>query len=334
MNNTPSTYHTVCNGQWFITQATLQDKLETILTHGMEKTLYTEVIANFASYVQGIPSTLAPFNKHGGLLELSLQRACAAVEYMAYVSSPPASFPVYHYAVFTASLLYDIGSMMNWRVMACSDHGAPTIQWNPLYGTMSALGIRYYRYACDTITSNTPCITLGLAMHIIRGQGFSFLSQHAGMLTQWIHTLLADEQYSGETLYRLVYRLVRSFRMTFHSGFFNNPNRIKPLIFFKKPLIDATSSSLEHQWLTWLRNITKKRAHPWPRRSDGVYISNRWIKAFLKEQAVSYEYFASCVNQFAKAKERGWVLDPTLIYHTIPSVTSARTSSVSYRQLA
>jgi hypothetical protein len=155
-------------------------------------------------------------------------------------------------------------------------------------------------------------------------------TQHAGMLTQWIHTLLADEQYSGETLYRLV----RSFRMTFHSGFFNHSSRIKPLISFKKPLIDTTSSSLEHQWLTWLRNITKKRSYPWPRRSDGVYIANRWVQAFLKEQAVSYEYFASCVNQFSKAKGRGWVLDPTLIYHKIPPVTSVHASSVSYRQLA
>lgn len=115
--------------------------------------VFMSVINNFAEFVQDLPETQTSYFAHqGGMLDYSLERTvmtmhmCSA--YLTKGDQTLASVSAYEmlwaYAVFTASLLLDIGIIASKHFVTLYDEADNFIKnWSPYAGSMLGQGVGY-----------------------------------------------------------------------------------------------------------------------------------------------------------------------------------------------
>lgn len=173
--------------------------------------LYLKVIHNFVEFVQQLPETRGAYYAYkGGLLDHGLDRTYRALTLCrAYllpaqeraVAIIPRQQALWVYAVFTASLLLDIGKATTKLYIDLFDHkGAVLKRWVPFEGAMTLKSppASYYRF--DFEKENRERLryltTPLLARQLLPLEGFNWIASDKDILESWL-AMLEDDQSGG-----------------------------------------------------------------------------------------------------------------------------------------
>jgi integrating conjugative element relaxase (TIGR03760 family) len=180
---------------------------------------YLKAIYNFAEFVQNLPETKSSFYSHeGGLLDHALDRAYRALiltrAYLlpagALAETVSETEALWIYAVFTASLLLDVGKVpVRFTVHLCNQKGETLTQWRPYDGSMlNVENVSRYRYEFEVERNDRlrRLSTLILACDLLPKEGFAWLSSNKEILEAWL--ALFDEDQSGGGLLLQIIPLV------------------------------------------------------------------------------------------------------------------------------
>ncbi|MBB71215.1 MAG: hypothetical protein CMF50_02300 [Legionellales bacterium] len=170
--------------------------------------LYLDAIHHFADFVQGLPAVrIAPYNYHGGMLDLGLERAYVTLlnyrkEFPIKGIKPedmPPSLARWTYALFTAGMLYGIGQIAaTYWVTVCDEHGKDGTRWQPIVCPMGRLNT-HYRYGFETINRDPIAsrATLMISKMILPDAGLAWIAEDKDILNYWLAILENDESGSG-----------------------------------------------------------------------------------------------------------------------------------------
>ncbi len=154
--------------------------------------LYVSLIERFSEFVQILPATTE--GKLGNLLSESLARAILATK-TAYESDPDKfkQEPRYAYAIFSASLLLNIGAITNSKVTLSDKDGRFLADWLPYHGSLVGKGQYYkiHRYLEVPAYLHRHVTTI-LARQLMPELGFSWLAEDARLFHMWLALLNGD----------------------------------------------------------------------------------------------------------------------------------------------
>ncbi len=180
------------------------------LSHENYQDLCASLLTRVAEYMQNLPETRnSYYAQNGGLLEHTLQRTSTALnvlrEYFLPDGSEAAQLTqpqtLWAYAIFTASLLHDIGKLVTDFIIEIYDQHHKLIKiWNPFDGAMLTQGTSY-DYDFDTSQPDTfkrRC-TILLARQLMPAEGFRWIASNKDVLAVWL-ALLDDDQRGAGTL--------------------------------------------------------------------------------------------------------------------------------------
>lgn len=164
----------------------------------------------FALFVQNLPETERSFYASlGGLIDHALERASLSLflarTYLLPEGSTLASVSeeemLWVYAIFTASLLLDVGKIPTRHIVSLTDKEANPIQaWHPFMGPMQVKDNQTHFVFGFSDTPNDHLrwlITPLLARQIISPEGFNWLSSNEEVLQAWIGLLTDDQREMG-----------------------------------------------------------------------------------------------------------------------------------------
>lgn len=167
------------------------------------KLYYLPVIHNFAEFVQNLPETKQGFYSHnGGFLDHGLERTVRALQlHQNYLSAykeeeeTQEQIALWNYAIFTASLLFDVGKLATKLLVTLRQDGQRFRDWNPFEGSMLKFSVRHYSYefAKENLDVLRRQVTPLLAKQLMPDLGFSWLSSDKDVLSAWF--ALLQEEY-------------------------------------------------------------------------------------------------------------------------------------------
>lgn len=140
--------------------------------------VFLSVVQNFAEFVQELPETQSSYFSHqGGLLEHGLERAVMSVSMCrAYLlpgegdlSTLSSDEMLWVYAVFTASLLLDVGKVATKLIVTLLDEkNTPCKVWLPYSGSMIGQGYAYkFEFVAENLDELCNMVTPLLAIQIL-----------------------------------------------------------------------------------------------------------------------------------------------------------------------
>ncbi|MEE3003146.1 MAG: DNA-binding domain-containing protein [Pseudomonadota bacterium] len=155
--------------------------------------LYEPMINNFAEYVQ----VFCDIGKLGDeqLLNLGLERAYFICQSYVNEHGKDVNF-TYMFALFSASLLLDIGRVDAYRkIMICNKNGVFLKEWQPILGSSLFSDADYYkvRESVSFSLKMSNLITPILAKNIVSEIGLLCLREEPDLLASWIAVLSHDE---------------------------------------------------------------------------------------------------------------------------------------------
>jgi len=164
----------------------------------------------FALFVQNLPETERSFYASlGGLIDHALERASLSLflarTYLlpegTTLSSVSEEEMLWVYAIFTASLLLDVGKIFTRHIVSVTDKDGAMIEaWNPFTGPMEAKDNKthyIFGFEDDPNDHLRWMITPLLARQIISAEGFVWLSSNEEVLQAWIGLLTDDQREMG-----------------------------------------------------------------------------------------------------------------------------------------
>jgi integrating conjugative element relaxase (TIGR03760 family) len=168
--------------------------------------IFLTVIHQFALFVQNLPETERSFYASlGGMIDHALERASLSLflarTYLlpegSTLSSVSEEEMLWVYAIFTASLLLDVGKIPTRHVVSLSDAAGNIIEsWHPYAGAMQIKDNKthyLFGFMDDHNDHLRWQVTPLLARQIIPADGFNWLSSNEEVLQAWIG-LLSDDQ--------------------------------------------------------------------------------------------------------------------------------------------
>jgi hypothetical protein len=164
------------------------------------KFLYRSAINQYAEFVQLLPEE--PNTPFGGLLNMGLARAALA---MRQFENPD---PLTLYAVFTATLFYDVArAVSQQRIIICDEQGKYQQEWYPYAGSMVEYGAEHYKiYPFNTneyaaLNNESAAI---LARQLMPRDGFVWLSSHLELFIDWLEAIRGEQRQEGRRIGRAV----------------------------------------------------------------------------------------------------------------------------------
>lgn len=161
------------------------------------------VLYNFVEFVQNLPATKQGlyYAHSGGVADQGIERCVTVLESLK--KFVPEDVPeltdenikqLWKYAVFTASLLLDVGKIAAKTIVTLRDHTHPLRIWNPFEGSMVNLATHYsYDFSTENYDVLRRKITPMLAKALIPDAGFQWLSSNKDVLRAWFE--LFEESY-------------------------------------------------------------------------------------------------------------------------------------------
>lgn len=180
------------------------------------ESLCAKLIYQLTNYCQNLPETSNSYYAlPGGILDYALNRAEAALQlfrqYIVYNEGMELSEiqKLWSYALFSASLLKDIGKLqVDYQVEAFDPFGTHLKTWNPLIESLVSAA-SYYKF--DFLPDNeekTPLrrrLNLLIAHLMMPNDGFSWIASNPEVLATWL-ALLSDDWKSAGTLGAILIR--------------------------------------------------------------------------------------------------------------------------------
>src|SRR3989338_1380489 len=160
--------------------------------------IYDSLIRHFMEFTQVLP------HKQGGVLGSLLNNglARAAATYIKYCDARPNASALYKFAVFSASLLRELGLVMsNQRVVLVNENGDFVENWNPFTGSMigRAPCFKMYRVGPKFMRIESE-VTLLLARQVMSPDLFHWLSNDFAIFSDWVAALLDHEGSGAEEI--------------------------------------------------------------------------------------------------------------------------------------
>lgn len=177
----------------------------------------TPLLTSFAEFVQELPETRNSYYSHtGGLLDHALERSGTALALLRAYFLPegsdkaPLTEPqtLWAYAVFSASLLHDVGKVITDLDVQLFDKNRQSLRaWNPFAGTMKTQDGHIFDY---DFLGNFPDtyrrrVTILLARQIMPEAGFQWICSNRDVLQVWL-ALLEDDQRGAGTLGKVLWQ--------------------------------------------------------------------------------------------------------------------------------
>ncbi len=172
--------------------------------------IFLRDIHSFASFVQNLPETERSFYASlGGMIDHALERASLSLflarTYLlpegSTLSSVSEEEMLWVYAIFTASLLLDVGKIPTRHIVTLTDKDGNAIEaWQPFAGPMQINdNITHYifGFSDDPNDHLRWLITPLLARQIISPEGFNWLASNEEVLQAWIGLLTDDQREMG-----------------------------------------------------------------------------------------------------------------------------------------
>lgn len=163
---------------------------------------YLPAILQVAEFVQLLPAArIAKFNKAGGLLDFTLRRTLATLDWYRRENpvrnkdpekvSPDDAHMTW--ALFSAALMLGLGYIpTQYWVSLCQEDGTFLCRWQPLLGSMQAQG-QWYRCGIEPAFDNLAHRnTLLLADMLLPKEALAWLSGNKDLFNAWLALLAGD----------------------------------------------------------------------------------------------------------------------------------------------
>lgn len=165
------------------------------------KLYYLPVLHNFAEFVQNLPETRNGFySHHTGFLDHGIERTVRAMRLaQGYTAADKESgvsedlTGLWNYAIFTASLLFDVGKLATKLIVTMRQDTKRLRVWNSFEGSMLNLAPHYsYEFAAENFDTLRRQATPLLAKQLMPELGFGWLSSDKDILSAWFALLQED----------------------------------------------------------------------------------------------------------------------------------------------
>ena len=176
--------------------------------------LYLHAIERFAEFVQNLPETLQGiFGHSGGFLDHGLERTVRSLELVLSRFFPESKNfddasseqALWIYAVFTASLLLDLGKLaVKYQITLCEKDGLTLKEWLPYSGSMVSQA-KYFKftYIKENRDNLRKLVNPLLARQLLTEQddsstgdttigGFNWIASNPVVLEAWLSLLQGD----------------------------------------------------------------------------------------------------------------------------------------------
>lgn len=149
--------------------------------------MFKPFVEQFALFVQFFPDARS-HNKP--ILFVALTRCATAA-----ASVPTGANDRFRFALFTASLLLNVGIMhTDYRISVVSDKGDFMQEWSPFTGAMFHYADYCRLFPISNVPSRLgPMVTPVLAQTMMDTKGWQWLSEDSGLLLQWLSFLSAAD---------------------------------------------------------------------------------------------------------------------------------------------
>lgn len=213
----PSLYPILSAKDLLVTESreNILKKLPTLsaVSHNEYNLLYLKSLYNFAEFAQNLPETKSSYySRFGGLLDHGLERSHLSLSlcHAYFLQSNDAEIKeithqqaLWIYAIFTASLLLDVGKVaVKQYISLCNEKGIFLKQWKPLEGLMTHHQLATH-YKIDFEPENKErlryLITPLLARQLLPVAGFNWIASDDDVLEAWL-AILSDDQSGGGLL--------------------------------------------------------------------------------------------------------------------------------------
>lgn len=206
------------------------------------KSIYEELVDNFALFVQILPDTYG--GELGSLLNDGLRRALLAVQILQETREEK-PHPLFTFAVFSIALLADIGQVMQYHIMISDEEGVFIDDWYPALGFMHEFG-EFYKLRHDEnipqslIRNSTPIF----ARQLLSETAITWLSSNTQIFDMWLAFLNKGEDWLGGFC-----KVLKIERKQFESR--KGEMDLFPIDINLK---EATGTDLGEKFLSWLKN--------------------------------------------------------------------------------
>jgi hypothetical protein len=169
---------------------------------------YLETLHRFARYTQQRPASQASHSRPGGMLDLGLDTAAAALKIRQAYLLPPGAVPeeavlkrdIWTFAVFTLALLHDLRQPAMEQAVTLFD-GTATSAWNPWAGAMGDVpGVVGYRVALQQKRNPRlppPSASLLLVNLVVAPAGLAWLASDVEVFSAWLACMAGDKMSVG-----------------------------------------------------------------------------------------------------------------------------------------
>lgn len=172
--------------------------------------IFLSVVHNFANFVQNLPETERSFYASlGGMIDHALERAALSLflarTYLlpegSTLSSVSEDEMLWVYAIFTASLLLDVGKISTHHVVSLTDEAGNIVHaWDPYAGPMQIKDkTTHYVFGFNDHPNDHLRwqVTPLLARQIMPADGFNWLASNEEVLQAWLGLLSDDQREMG-----------------------------------------------------------------------------------------------------------------------------------------
>ena len=190
----------------------LLDKYKKLLTLPKEdyQPLVSEFIEGLAEFVQSLPETQnSYYSNQGGMLDHAMERSAIALSLCRAYLLPKESQDnpltkeqaLWAYAVFTASMLHDIGKVaIDLKIHITNEDGRHTQMWLPYEGSMLELNKgNHYKYEFEKVNRDElrRRVTRILTRQLMPEKGFLWIASNKDVLAVWLAILDDDDRGGG-----------------------------------------------------------------------------------------------------------------------------------------
>lgn len=294
--------------------------------------LYKQLILNFISFVQVIPSSNT--GRLGSLMDEGLLRGLFALQAQNQEKAENID-PLISYVLFSAALLFDVGFVTENRLITISSKEGDFIkQWQPYKGAMK-LSDGYYKIRFGDGMPSWLCrrITALFAREVMPSLGFQWIAQDPYALNAWL-TLLGNEQEGVEDLKMFLERANRLLDEIRLTSDFVIPTDIN--------IETPTETSLGEDFYEWLKkgledgtitiNTKDSKVHV---IENGLFLEPEIFKDFSKTQTThpNWEHVLKQLARLGFIKQRGMNAIFDRYYYVPDEITrdpTRRTENIVY----
>lgn len=168
-------------------------------------TLCASLLNNLVNHCQSLPDTFNSYYAHScGLLDHALNRTEAALHlFRQFIVQDGDELTeeqqLWLYALFSAGLLQGVGKLqIDYRVVLFDMNGQLLKQWNPLLGSLVAVGSYYqHEFQSEHDDALRRRLNLLLARLLMPASGFTWIASNPQVLSIWLALLNEDWQSAG-----------------------------------------------------------------------------------------------------------------------------------------